>query len=98
MLIGDPNDVAGGNMNYLTADELLQDRLCGIVEPVEVRDARGKVLGYFTPLVSPEDKAKYARLAELFDRQEAERLAATEHEGFTIDQVREHLGASDQPK
>jgi hypothetical protein len=65
-------------MNILTADEVLLNRLCGIVEPVEIRDATGKVLGHYTPVVSPEEAAAYARAKELFDLEEAERILAAE--------------------
>ena len=43
-------------MNYLIAHEAMVARLTGIVEPVEIRDPAGKVLGKFTPEVSAEVK------------------------------------------
>ena len=36
-------------MNHLTADQPLLERLEGIMEPVEIRDADGRVLGDFHP-------------------------------------------------
>jgi len=72
-------------MHYVTADDALVDRLCGIVEPVEIRDASGKVLGKYTPVLSPEEAALYARAEELFDWEEVERVAQTEHQGCTIE-------------
>jgi hypothetical protein len=85
-------------MNYLTADDGFQDRLRGVMETVEIRDASGKVLGHFTPATSPEEEETYARAAKLFDLDEMERLAATEHDGFSIEQVTEYLRSLERPQ
>ncbi|MGC1649687.1 MAG: hypothetical protein WA741_28010 [Candidatus Sulfotelmatobacter sp.] len=60
-------------MNYLTADESMCDRLRGILEPVEIRDAEGKLLGHYTPYVSPEVLAAYEKARTLFDPAEMQR-------------------------
>ena len=85
-------------MNYLTADDTMLDWLRGIVEPVEIRDPDGKVLGHYAPILSRKQEALYARAAELFDLEEMERIAATEHSGCTFAEEMEHLRSLEQPK
>ena len=81
-----------GVMNYLTADEELLDRLRGIVEPVEIRDPDGKVLGHYTPVVSPEQRERYEKARQLFDPEEIKRRKAAEHgQGKTTAEVLEYL-------
>src|SRR5262249_45060569 len=80
-----------GVMNYLTADESMLARLSGRVEPVEIRDPNGRVMGQYTPFVSAELAALYEKAKTLFDLEEAERVAATEREGATIDEVMRRL-------
>jgi hypothetical protein len=84
-------------MNYLTADESMLARLRGIVEPVEIRDPAGKLLGRYTPVLTPEEEAAYARAAELFDLEELDRIAATDKGAYTIEQVLEHLRSLEKP-
>jgi hypothetical protein len=78
-------------MNYVTVDEILVERLRGLVEPVEIRDAGGKTLGQYVPAVSPELSAQYQKARALFDLEEAQRLVATETKGYTFDEVNQHL-------
>jgi len=54
------------------------DRLRGILEPVEIRDDEGKLLGHYTPVVSPEELAAYEKARGLFDRDEMRRRKETE--------------------
>jgi len=81
-------------VNYLTADECLCDRLFGILEPIEIRDGNGKVLGHYTPVVTAEELAAYKKAQGLFDlaaikqRKEAER-----GQGKTTAEVLESLHA-----
>jgi hypothetical protein len=63
-------------MNYLIADEALLERLAGVMEPAEIRDFNGKVLGLFTPVFADE-KDKRERAAKYFDLAEAERVLAS---------------------
>jgi hypothetical protein len=84
-------------MNYLTADQALLDRLSGIVEPVEIRAPDGKVLGRYTPELSPEERAAYDRAAELFDPEEIDRIAKEPGPVYTIEQVMEHLRSLEKP-
>jgi hypothetical protein len=83
-------------MGHITADGPLLARLGGLVDPVEIRDEDGKILGVYTPALTPEEAALYARAAELFDWDEAERVAATQREGRTFEQVMEHLRSLDR--
>ena len=67
-------------MTVLTANEAMLAQLRGIVEPVEVRDAAGNVLGHYTPVVSAETRKMYDEVKELFDLEEAESVLATERD------------------
>jgi hypothetical protein len=79
-------------MNYLTADQAFLEKLEGVMEPIEIRDPKGKVLGRFTPSVSAEAFARYEEAKRLFDPAEVKRRKEAEHGcGYTIDQVLEHL-------
>jgi hypothetical protein len=74
-------------MNYLTADEALLDRLAGVMEPAEIRDPDGKVIGRFTPVFADE-KEKNERAAKYFDLAEAERnLAEDRDQGLRLAEV-----------
>jgi hypothetical protein len=78
-------------MHHVTVEGSLQKLLNGVKETVEIRDSSGKILGHFTPVLSPEEADLYARAAELFDLEELDRIAATERTGYTIEQVMEYL-------
>jgi hypothetical protein len=79
-------------MNHLTADQVMLERLAGVMEPAEIRDADGKVLGRFTPIFSDEQE-KCARAAKYFDLAEAERIAAEESQGSSLAEVWERIRA-----
>jgi hypothetical protein len=64
-------------MNYLTADQALLERLAGVMEPAEIRDPDGKVIGRFTPVFADE-KEKEERAGRFFDLAEAERISVEE--------------------
>lgn len=81
-------------MNHLTADEDLLDRLRGIVEPVEIRDPEGKLLGVYTPHVTAEVRALYERAKSLFNPAEVKRRAEAEKgQGAPLSEVWERLRA-----
>ena len=65
-------------MNFLTADESMCDHLRGILEPVEIRDVTGKLLGTYTPYVSAEERAAYEKARSLFDPVEMKRRMETQ--------------------
>ncbi len=60
-------------MNYLTIETEFCDHLRGVLEPVELRDASGKILGHFMPAVSAEELAMYEKAKKLFDPAETKR-------------------------
>lgn len=79
-------------MNYVTADAAFLERLEGILEPVEVRDTNGKVLGHFTPSASTVEHTRYEDAKKLFDPAEVQRRKEAEHgRGYTIEQVFDRL-------
>ena len=59
-------------MGHIVADSVLLERLTGIVEPVEIQDAEGKVVGHFAPTMSPEMVDRYTAAAKLFDLKEVD--------------------------
>ena len=63
-------------MSAVTIPAELAALLSQLTKPTALRDARGNCMGVFHPL---------------FDLEEAERIAATEREGYTLEQVMEHL-------
>jgi hypothetical protein len=75
--------------NYLTADEHVAAFFHAILEPVEVRDEKGNLLGHYTPHVPPELREAYARAASSFDLEEARRRLAAHKpgQGRTTEQV-----------
>jgi hypothetical protein len=85
-------------MNYLIADQALLERLGGIVEPVEIRAPEGKVLGHYTPVLSPEEEEAYTRAAELFDLEELDEIEQNDQKGYTIEEIHEYLRSLEAPK
>jgi hypothetical protein len=78
-------------MVILTADGPLQNLLQGVKEPAEVRDKNGKVLGHYTPVVASNESALREKAKKLFDLEEAKRVAASEKEGYTTQEVIQYL-------
>jgi hypothetical protein len=60
--------------------------LAGVVEPAEIRDPSGKVLGRFTPMFEDEND-KHGRAAEYFDLAESERALTQKGQGSTVSEV-----------
>ena len=81
-------------MNHLTADQVLLERLAGIMEPVEIRGTDGKVLGRFTPVFSDEQE-RCERAAKYFDLAEAEHTVAEERQGSNLPEVWERIHAGE---
>ena len=78
-------------MVAITADERVRVWLGQIRERSEIRDQKGQLLGVFEPCSEPGDEA-YARAKQLFDPAEIERRMASEKDqGYTFEQVMEHL-------
>jgi len=82
-------------MNYLTADEDMCDRLRGILEPVEIRDEAGKLLGLYTPHVPPEVLAAYEEAKKSMEREEVKRRTAADHgkQGSPLSEVLKRIQA-----
>jgi len=82
-------------MNYLTADQALLDRLAGVMESIEIRDADGKVLGRYTPVFADE-KDMSERAAKYFDLPAAERTLADEKkQGSSLAEVWKRIHAGE---
>jgi hypothetical protein len=82
-------------MNHLTADQELLERLAGLMEPAEIRDPDGKVIGRFTPVFADEEE-KNKRAEKYFDLAEAERMLAEErNEGLPLAEVWRRIRAGE---
>jgi hypothetical protein len=78
-------------MDTVTADENIRAWLRQMTERTEIRAATGEVLGTFEPRQEDVDEV-YDRAKKLFDPAEIERRMATEKDqGYTFEQVMEHL-------
>ncbi len=78
-------------MTHLTADSAMLAVLSQAKELAEIRDASGKIIGYFAP-VSAKDPQRQAQAAARLDRADLERRWATERgQGRTTREVFEHL-------
>lgn len=85
-------------MGHIIADDDLESRLRGFVEPVEIRDAQGRILGTFSPHVPPELRKVYEDAVASFDLAEADRRLAACKAGQsrTTEQVLARLKALEQ--
>ena len=81
-------------MNHLTADQELLDRLGGVMEPIEIRDADGNLLGRYTPVFRDEKDAQ-ERAAKYFDLAAAERALANGPKGSSLAEVWERIHANE---
>ncbi len=77
-------------MITLTADDGMLAILSQANDLVEIRDANGKVIGFFAPIAF-KDAQDYAKAAALFDRAEIERRKASKEKGHTTREVFEQL-------
>jgi hypothetical protein len=73
-------------MNTLTADPTLQQSLSGLSGLTQVRDARGNVLGYYSP-ASQKSADAYARAAAHFDPEEMKQRKLAQEKGRTTSEV-----------
>ena len=75
-------------MVTLTADDTTLLKDVGIfVEPVEVYDPRGRLLGLFVPANLERGKQLLAQLPQLFDREELKRRLSSGEKGITHDEM-----------
>lgn len=87
-------------MNTVTADSALQQSLGLLNGLTEIRDARGRVIGYFSPATAHTAAAAYAQAAARIDPEETKRRKASGASGLTTAEVLEHLksGTSRSPE
>ena len=82
------------SMNTLTADIGLQSALGKLIEPTEIRDQEGNVVGYFTPACL--DKARlYAEARSHFDPKEMRHRKESGEKGGTTAEVLERLQSTE---
>jgi hypothetical protein len=65
--------------------------LAHFVEPVEISDANGKLIGLFVPANLERGKELYDKAATLFDPAELDRIEATEQTGRSLQEILTHL-------
>ena len=83
-------------MTTVIADETLRSILAPLRERAEIKDATGKVLGFFTPVEetsSQEGKKDYSQARRLFDPEEIRRrkVRSRSDAGRSLDQIMERL-------
>jgi len=84
-------------MRHIVVDDSMQVRLRGILEPVELRDREGRVVGHYTPVVTPEVRATYDKAKEMMDPAEFDRLLAEQGDKATpIGPLLERLRAAEK--
>ncbi len=76
-------------MNTIDLAPEMADLLANLQEQTELRSTEGRVLGVFIPR-SPSVWTQA-------DLEEAERVAATEREGYTLQEVKEYLQSLEKP-
>jgi hypothetical protein len=85
-------------MNFMTADETLLGQLQGVAEPLEIREPSGKVLGIYTPLLTPEEAALYEQAKQLFASDDMDDAAEEPDErACTLEELLRRLRAGEEP-
>jgi hypothetical protein len=77
---------------HVVADAGFIEALAGALEPVEVRNSHGMVIGHYTPVVDARQAELHARHSHIWDLEEADRIAATERDGLPLAEVWKRLG------
>jgi hypothetical protein len=77
-------------MNIVTANAEVHAALAPLVQPAEIRDANGNILGYFTPDAERIERV-YAEAATHFDCEELKRRKESDEEVFTTAEVLDFL-------
>jgi hypothetical protein len=81
-------------MGHITADAAMADHLGGLLEPVEVRDEQGQLLGVYTPHVAPEVLAKYEKVIQSLDLDKIRRIAEEQKgQGAPLEEVLRRIEA-----
>ena len=60
-------------MGYIIAGNELQGQLEGLLEPVEIRDSTGRILGLYTPASTLAQRAGYDKVRAMIDSGELDR-------------------------
>lgn len=85
-------------MGHIVVDDSMQVHLRGILEPVEIRDSKGRVVGHYTPVISPEERAMYAKAREMMDPVELRRrLVEEKGKGVSLAEIMTRLRATENP-
>jgi hypothetical protein len=79
-------------MVQIKANEAVDSFLAQLKERAEVIGVEGKLLGYFTPALSPEEELRQKAFAE-YDPERARRRRESPEGGFTTEQVKSHLNS-----
>lgn len=77
-------------MNIITADAAMHATLGRLDQSVEIRDANGNVIGYFTPASQPNARL-YSEAAAHFDPEEMKRREESFEGGCTTPELLERL-------
>ena len=77
-------------MVQVKVDESAMAILGPLKEHAELINGEGKVLGYFTPALSPDEELRRKAFAE-YDPEKARRRRESPEAGFTTEQVLAHL-------
>ena len=84
-------------MGHIVVDDSMRVHLRGILEPVELRDGKGRVVGHYTPVVSPEERAMYAKAREMMDPAELKRrLVEEKGTGCSLSEILSKLGVTEE--
>ena len=75
-------------MSSVTVPPEVASLLGQLTEATELCDAQGNCIGIFKPHFAD---ARFERLKSLFDLEEAERIAATERQDYSLEEVKEYL-------
>jgi hypothetical protein len=75
-------------MTRIMIDREMRDKLLNVIEPVELCDASGKVLGRFLPSLDP---SLYTGLEPRISREELQRRMKNKGETYTTQEVLRHL-------
>ena len=77
-------------MTVVITDEALQKELENLTEKVRIHDKAGNFLGYFSPR-QREEELLYQHADRTIDPEEIRRLLKEEKEGFSFEQVMQHI-------
>lgn len=84
-------------MNQITADNSLLARLREIVEPVDIVDQAGNLMGHYAPVLPPDLARAYEKAKRSFNPEEMEkRLKDHRDQGIPLEQIWKELAAREK--